>query len=56
MKLTLATILTLRGALIAAIRALDALALELHGWTPRRRKADIDDALYTDPQAAEQAR
>ena len=46
--LDLKTILTLRGALIAVIRALDALAFELHGWTPRRRRADIDDALYTD--------
>lgn len=54
--LKLTTLLTLRGTLIAVVRALDALLLEAHGWTPRRRKADIDDVVYTESQVAEQVR
>jgi len=46
-KLSLPTLLTLRGTLIAVIRALDTLLLEGYGWTPRCRKADIDDIVYT---------
>lgn len=49
MKLSRATLLALRAALIAAIRALDAALLEGYGWTPRCRKADIDAIWYTDP-------
>jgi len=47
MNITLPTLLTLRGTLIAVIRALDSLLLESYGWTPRCRKADIDDIVYT---------
>jgi hypothetical protein len=48
--LKLTTLLTLRGTLIAVIRALDALLLEAHGWTPRRRAASLDDIVYTESQ------
>lgn len=48
MKLSLTTLITLRGTLIAVIRAIDALLLESYGWTPRCRRADLDEISYTD--------
>lgn len=47
MKLSLATWLTLRGTLIAVIKALDKALLETYGWTPRCRQAVIDNMEYT---------
>jgi hypothetical protein len=47
MRLSLPTLLTLRGTLIAVIKALDTLLLEGYGWTPRCRTADIDEMVYT---------
>jgi len=47
MNLSLATWLTLRGTLISVIRAIDAMLLEAYGWTPRCRKAELDDMVYT---------
>ena len=48
MKLSLSTWLTLRGTLIAVIRALDTMLLEGYGWTPRCRNAPVDDIVYTE--------
>lgn len=36
-----------RGTLIALLKALDTALLEGYGWTPRCRRADIDDSVYT---------
>jgi hypothetical protein len=47
-RLSLPTLLTLRGTLIAVIKALDAVLLESYGWTPRRRPAQLDEIVYTD--------
>ena len=44
--LNLATLLMLRGTLIAVIRALDAALLEGYGWTPRCN-ASLDKIVYT---------
>ena len=44
---SLATLISFRAALIALLKATDALLLEGYGWTPRCRTADIDDIVYT---------
>jgi len=48
MRLSLMTLLSLRGTLIAVIRALDLALLEGYGWTPRCRQAALDDTVYTE--------
>jgi hypothetical protein len=46
-NLSLSTLLLFRGTLIALLKALDTALLEGYGWTPRCRKADIDESVYT---------
>lgn len=41
MKLTLPTLLALRGTLIAVIKAIDTMLLEAYGWTPRSSSAQL---------------
>lgn len=47
MRLSLATLLHLRSAVIMFLKAIDAAALEMYGWTPRKAP-DIDVACYTE--------
>jgi hypothetical protein len=47
-KLSRATLITLRGALIALLKAVDTALLEGYGWTPRCRTAAIDKSVYTE--------
>lgn len=56
MKLSKATLLSFRRAVLAMLAALDTALLEGYGWTPRGRKADIDAVCYTEMQTTEQAR
>lgn len=47
MRLSLTTLLHLRSAVIMFLKAIDATALEMYGWTPRS-KPDIDAVCYTE--------
>jgi hypothetical protein len=48
MRLSLSTLIALRAALIAVLRAVDTALLEGYGWTPRCRATEIDRIMYTD--------
>lgn len=48
MKLSKATLITLRSAAIMFVKAIDAALLELYGWTPRTHTPDLDVACYTE--------
>jgi hypothetical protein len=48
MKLSLATWIHLRSALMFALKAVDRALLEAYGWTPKRcSSAEIDRTEYT---------
>ena len=48
MRLSLTTLLLLRGAALAFIAAIEQAALEGYGWTPRGRRHKIDSSATLD--------
>ena len=49
MKLSLATLLHFRSAVLMLLKALDATLLEAYGWTPRQgRSEQVDDRVILD--------